>query len=1079
MTNDASQSKLRRAFIVWDSTIASIRFTLDVLRSEWPKGWSVFVPNLDTQQGEILRDLVVDQLAPAECAIVYVDKANANVGFEAGFAVARDKRTILACADSPVAEWVRSEPPFKGFTVDTLDDIEKLHACIEGREGLKPPPKPVKGATTLLLYPRNKVGKALAKVFERVFERLGAKENDAWRRPEPDRWSLLDLHEVLKGVGRVVWVIPNTNEARDGVENAAASVIAGYCYGLGLEVVVLEEQRERSVLDVAPLSKKPWTSAAELERDLASIFEPKDAPTDVLALYRAYLLRAHGDLVPFFPGIQAKTIDAVCVELQIARDSESSKKLEHGLRQEARFPRTLRELLSLPVGEQQPSTGRFVLFGDPGAGKSTISRHICFENADPREPSAPIAVFIPLTRIAAAQGDPFDFVESQLRDKRGAANAQGLAKKLRELAQSPDAIWWFFDGLDEVSGGAAHTRVREMLAAPPPGRCVVTSRRPGFQSLGESYLHFALQPLSADAQLELLRRWIPEHAERVLAQTQRSASLQGLAKNPLMLTLIAKLSENPAVSAPARRCDLYKRAVELLLQRGFGVNPTPVRDVGTARLILPTLSFLLQRTGKNEWTRDELNAFGWGLEKHSSDQVSGEPIFRMMATAFGSPPLFFDDLGKNSGILAAQDFDGESVRYLHRSFREFLAANEIGSWPTERITAFLKRLLEEEEEWQRKRRKQPEVASTDDESVTVRWAETFTFVCELIESPQDQAALIRLVFDAHKQIGLRALLFSQTLPPPEALPLLRDFALWDGDDLLVLARRWTEAASPDVVRGWLLSLVDASSDVMHAAHVHYALTTAKVPFERVEFFKHIGRPVPSALGMEFARIPSTDESGGPFLMGSPDDEDGREGSEGPQHRVTLASFKLGVTPVTEAQYARFERSRKPSKQERDQPAANVSWWDAWLFCAWLHEHARLPTEAQWEYACRAGTRTRFWSGDSDKDLDRVGVWSGSDGRGRKPVASKHAPNPWKLHDMHGNVLEWCSDRFGPYTPDEQTNPTGPETGSARVLRGGGGWDDAGGCRSAARLRLDPGFRGDDIGFRVALCAPPSSSNVDL
>ena len=68
----------------------------------------------------------------------------------------------LVRADSPVAEWVRSEPPFKGFTVDTLDDIEKLHACIEGREGLKPPPKPVKGATTLLLYPRNKVGKALA-----------------------------------------------------------------------------------------------------------------------------------------------------------------------------------------------------------------------------------------------------------------------------------------------------------------------------------------------------------------------------------------------------------------------------------------------------------------------------------------------------------------------------------------------------------------------------------------------------------------------------------------------------------------------------------------------------------------------------------------------------------------------------------------------------------------------------------------------------------------------------------------------------------------------------------------------------
>lgn len=1074
MTNDSPQSQPRRAFIAWDSTIDSIRFTLDVLRNEWPKGWSGFVPNLETRQGEILRGVVLHELDPAECVIVYVDKANANVGFEAGFAVARGKRTILACADQPLPDWVRTQPPFKGFTVDLLDDIEKVQAAIEQRDGLEPPQRPVQGSTTLLLYPRNKAGRALAKLFERVFERLGAREGDAWRRPEPDRWSLVDLHEVLAGVGRVVWVIPNTNEERDGIENAAASVLAGYCYGLGLEVVVLEQKRERSVLDVAPLAKAPWESAADLERDLAELFESKSEPVDVLALYRAYLREVHENLVPFFPGIQAKTIDAVCIDLQIARDSESSKKLEHGLRQEAQFPRTLRELLALPAGQQGASAGRFVLFGDPGAGKSTISRHICFEKSDPRGAWGPVPVFIPLARFASSQGDPFDFVEAQLRDRRGAADAQGLAKKLRELAKSPDAIWWFFDGLDEVPGGAAYARVRDMLAAPPAGRCVVTSRRPGFKSLGDNYLHFALQPLGPDAQLELLRRWIPQHAERVFAQTQRSVSLQGLATNPLMLTLIAKLSEDPNVSAPARRCDLYKRAVELLLQRGFGVTPTPVHDVGTARLILPTLSFLLQRTGKNEWTRDELNAFGWGLERHSSDLVSGDGIYRMMVVANGSPPKFFEDLGKNSGILAAQDFDGETVRYLHRSFREYLAANEIGSWPSARISEFLKRLLEEEQEQERKWREERTTKTSDDERNTTRWAETFTFVCELVESPSEQAELLRVVFVAHKQIGLRALKFTQTLPPAHALPLLRDFASWDGDDLLVLARRWTESAPASEVGGWLLSLLDSSSDVLRAAYVHYALTVARVPFDRAEFFQRIGRPIPDALEMEFARIPSTDETGGPFLMGSPADEKGREDPEGPQHRVALSSFQLGVTPVTEAQFARFDRSQIPSVPGRELPVVDVSWWEAWLYCHWLHEDGCLPTEAQWEYACRAGTSTRFWSGNAEGDLARVGWYYGNSARSRCAVRSKRATSPWGLHDMHGNVWEWCSDWFAPYGAANQVDPRGPEAGAARVLRGGTScWGDATRCRSAARLSGVSGFRVDYVGFRVCLWAPPS------
>ena len=108
---------------------------------------------------------------------------------------------------------------------------------------------------------------------------------------------------------------------------------------------------------------------------------------------------------------------------------------------------------------------------------------------------------------------------------------------------------------------------------------------------------------------------------------------------------------------------------------------------------------------------------------------------------------------------------------------------------------------------------------------------------------------------------------------------------------------------------------------------------------------------------------------------------------------------------------------------------------------------RLPTEAEWEYACRAGTTSEYWNGNGEKALKSVGWYSGNAGSQTHPVGEKKAPNAWGLHDVHGNVWEWCQDLYGPFATNNLTDPIGPDKGDARVVRGGSWGDDAGSCRA--------------------------------
>jgi formylglycine-generating enzyme required for sulfatase activity len=226
---------------------------------------------------------------------------------------------------------------------------------------------------------------------------------------------------------------------------------------------------------------------------------------------------------------------------------------------------------------------------------------------------------------------------------------------------------------------------------------------------------------------------------------------------------------------------------------------------------------------------------------------------------------------------------------------------------------------------------------------------------------------------------------------------------------------------------------------------------------------------------------------GTFTMGSPATEQDRYSDEGPQTTVALTrGFWMGKYEVMQGEYLAVMGSN-PSYFTGDlnRPVEQVSWFEATNYCGKLtvQERAagrlpvgwayRLPTEAEWEYAARAGTTTRFSFGDDPgyTQLGNYAWFESNSGSQTHPVGQKQA-NPLGLYDVYGNVFEWCADWYGPYAGGAVTDPTGANTGLNRVARGGAWYGVGRYCRSAYRSGGDPSDRGNNLGLRVVLVAVP-------
>jgi formylglycine-generating enzyme required for sulfatase activity len=230
-------------------------------------------------------------------------------------------------------------------------------------------------------------------------------------------------------------------------------------------------------------------------------------------------------------------------------------------------------------------------------------------------------------------------------------------------------------------------------------------------------------------------------------------------------------------------------------------------------------------------------------------------------------------------------------------------------------------------------------------------------------------------------------------------------------------------------------------------------------------------------------------AGGSFRMGDINDYSPEE-NEKPAHEVAISPFRMSRTEITQAQWTAIMGANPAKHQGDNLPAENVTWFDAVSYCNKLSEREgltvcytgdlardpqcdfkaggyRLPTEAEWEYACRAGTTSEFYTGSTDADCARAAWYVGNAGGSTQAVGQK-ARNSFGLCDMSGNVVEWVWDRYDRtyYQYSPAADPTGPLGGTERVQRGGSYFVISFGCRSASRNMLAPKYKGYDLGFRV-------------
>ncbi len=830
--------------------------------------------------------------------------------------------------------------------------------------------------------------------------------------------------------------------------------------------LLAEDQPER-VRELEPLR-------AAIER-----VKPGSPQRNLLQKWLERVVRDHATLVSYFQERAGfDLLDPVYVQIEL-RPEPRELVLRRG--EGSRFEQaTLREILELDPTELPWVTRRWVVRGDPGAGKTTMLRHLAAKLASDPEPSW-IPVFESLPRLVRQGGFLLDRLEKQMR--RAGSEAKGLAAVL-DRAGHEGRLLLLLVGLHEVPAEDrydAEVLLRDFSARWPKTPIVVTSRPIGYRRPGSEYRELDLLPLDASRRRKFLARWFgrftgepdEERAERAAAGLEEDPGLRELSANPLYLTLMALLIEqgNP----PDRhRTDLYDQVFHLLLNGKHQPAGEPIQAQGAVRAVLRYLADAMTR---DDCDTEPVTALEARLYQPAADRLR-EPLERVPRWRRSMRP-FLSDLAECTGILGPHDGPDTDWRFWHRTFREALTAEHLEQvFESGGQAAILEHTR----------------AIAGDES---RWAEPYALLAGRVKEPDK---LVRALVYENRALGLRAVATAQGL---------RDETL---AEVLKLSDKWEERAKvyeripgliddPDRAMALLDRLRRRTRDGNDLYFLDRAIADAASRWEgvrpraeqlRSRLYDHIPPP-PEAL-FRWIETPKDgrvklwrETPTGSFQMGSPQDEEGRWDDEGPRHEVSFASpFALAAVPVTNSQYAAFDPSLADDRQP-NQPVVGVTWYAAMSFCRWLAtadewaRGARLPTEAEWEYACRAGTTTRFWSGDAEGDLARVGWYDANSGWQPHEVGEKPA-NPWGLYDVHGNVQEWTSSPWsGGYSGHAEGRVVDPsaslDDGSAtpigvgRVIRGGSYRESAARSRAAYRREQGPSFESHDLGFRVMLPSP--------
>ncbi|MFV2081901.1 MAG: SUMF1/EgtB/PvdO family nonheme iron enzyme [bacterium] len=720
--------------------------------------------------------------------------------------------------------------------------------------------------------------------------------------------------------------------------------------------------------------------------------------------------------------------------------------------------------ISLPDAfRQSEERGRAgaVILGDPGSGKTTHLKRIlltCLRNGPETIglPADMLPLFLPLRELDSLNGGLDTFIQAQLSNNPNLKTPKEFGEKLLKRG----SLLLLLDGLDEVADIKKREEVAKWITdaveALPTCRFVVTCRFAGYSPtvhLNEAFLETHIRPMNKDQAERFIQNWYgvvekglardPEQAEGIAKEKAeslikrlrepdfRTRRVFELTRNPLLLTNICLVHRHRG-GLPHKRARLYEECIDVLLEHWRGSKGLKVVSAQSGRRALqPAALWLHSEEGCTRATAEELGP-------HI------EPVLKAVNWTDGGAKDFLKTIRDESGLLTG--WDQERYGFMHLGFQEYLAAREIRSRAFD-DPAVLKALASHfGESWWR------EVGllmiALEDPSLFV------PYMREVVKLP---------AFFNHSNLVDECLDDAAEKSPLPFLELLQK----EPADVKGLWERQYEALR--ILRQLDMDAVTRLRTKL-ATHPYFEIRRLIK-----DLFAMEAQDIVKAArgGYELVRI-----QGGVFKMGSPESEEGRFGDEGPQHEVHVTEFYMGRYPVTNDEYGLFLKEnleiREPeywansSYNQSRQPVVGVNWDDAQKYAEWAG--VRLPTEAEWEYACRAGTSTRFYTGDTEKDLNRAGWYTKNSGDKLHPVGEKE-PNKYGLYDMHGNIWEWVGDDWHAFytgAPSDWSSAwVDKKRGSNRVIRGGSWIDVAQCCRSAYRNYLPSGLRNRDLGFRLS------------
>lgn len=701
-----------------------------------------------------------------------------------------------------------------------------------------------------------------------------------------------------------------------------------------------------------------------------------------------------------------------------------------------------------------------VILGDPGSGKTTHLKRVllwCLQDGYRKLGLSQdmLPIFLPLRELGNLSLDLGSFIQAQM----GKLHLD-LPETFGQQLLARGHLLLLLDGLDEVADMQQRYRVvrwiDESLRVYPTCRFVVTSRFAGYTrsaQLSEQFIVMYIQPFDFESVKTFVTNWyriietdLP--ADERDARVNVAANAQGLidilatsefralkvfelTRNPLLLAIIC-LVHCGRGDLPKSRTGLYEECIDVLLELWRKIIDDDKRvNADTGKKILqPVALWLHEKEGRTRATAEELLPVI-------------EPALRDANWPHGDAKEFLRIVRDESGLLTG--WDHETYGFMHLGFQEYLAARHIKK-KFEQMPSVLNDMVERfgHSWWQ--------------EVILLLTSENPYFFEEflrvLIQSPNftEQPELLKMCFEDAAERPLGPLLDLLKTDPG------KDPQHWQRQLLaLKLIERFDNIALDELVEGLAGHPFDQIQQRVIWRKTQANQTVIQAPRG----------------GYELVWIP-----GGEFPMGFNEPDEMRIYWEGPQHSVRVQGFFMGRFPVTNKEYNQFI-SENPKVSTPNSwgvrqfsgdrhPVVGVSWDDAQRYAEWAG--LQLPNEAQWEYACRAGTSTHFYNGNSEKDLDRAGWYVYNSGGDIHPVGEKE-PNAFGLYDMHGNIWEWVEDDWHHNyigAPEDGRAWVDQPRGPYRVARGGDWSSFDRDCRASYREQFDPDSQIENLGFRLVL-----------